>query len=648
MKKILFIICVLPLAVCACVKEDTDSPVVEEKMVHISLSTESAPEMFKAVSTRTLLTDDLGVEWQNGDAIALFVKSQAYKLTNVSPDGPAAVFEGEVPESWLAQNFRTVLYPYNATLHNVSTGPVTAREGVGLSKLVIPSDQPLVSGTFARDYNYSVAGLKLSEDKPLYFKNFGGLIAVTLTGNVTVTSLTVTAPENVCGPAYYEMSPKHTGELAYFAKRGFHSEGYWGGNPAPVNTVTLASEDGIALTEISQTFYAFVMPVESAGDYTVTVETKQGKTFTETITNAGGFKSDQILGLGTFDLIYTFADIDGQNLELDPTGQTGKEVILVSDETPDIAGLPLWIDYELADGRIVFTPEINITSSVRTADVTITQGEVSATIRFSQDVAPAVMTVSSFGCDRCAAVSDLFVLEDFFVRAIPDWDVEGNGWLTADKGEGSFTIRVAENTSGKDRTGYVNLTDGRGNVVSTVSVIQTGFGYDGLMGRYTLLFKDKDNKDKGWRLTFTEHPEAENSYAVNALSMDGTDLAPYCPDIRLDYVSQSAGGPMLKLSGPQYFDCSDLYLKAVSAKSDLPADDYGIGFNLVYTGKDGKISFDFIPNAAAGLKYPDGLSGFIFHKGADGTVWEKLNVREGTDCLSITKWGGNHGGFTEK
>ncbi len=646
MKKIYIVISVLALAVCGCVREDMDIPSQsDERMVRISLPAGATPKFTGAASTRTVLADDFGVEWQNGDEILLMVGKTAYKLTNVNPDGATALFVGDVPDSWMEHDLRTVLYPYSALGHNAPSGPVEDRDNKGMSKVVIPAVQPLVSGTFARDCNYSVATFRLSEDKPLHFENFGGLVSVTLTGNVTVTSMTITAPDDINGPAYYEVSSAFVSGPG-ISKRGFHSENYWEGNAAPSKTVTLTSEEGVALAETPQSFYAFVMPVRLAGDYTVSIETKEGKTFTETIAVSQGFIANQIQGLGTFDLICTFADIDGRTVDLDPTAQAVKRIAMLSDSMPDIAGLPEWLDYDFSDNSLYFTPEINISNVERSAEVTITQEGVSSTITFRQ--ATIEIPLEPFGCDSDAAASDVISLPDYFVERVPDWEVIGNEWITPVTEEGSFKLNIAENTTGADRVGTVSLTDSYGNIVSEMQVTQTGFGYYDLFGNYSFVFKDKNGIDSGWRLTFTRHPESERSYAVNAVGIDGADLASYCPDIKIDYESRGEEGPVLKFTGPQNFTESGLCLKMIAAVGSGAIDDYTVGFDLVYTGTNGKLRFDFTPNAMARLKYPSGLAGFRIYNLSDGSIWESVEPRKNAVCLSITKWADNHGGFTEK
>ncbi len=634
------IILVPVLVLCGCAKEDvgyTDS--AGEKMVNISLPAGELGGFSCPSSTKTVLMDDLSVEWHNGDEILLMEDDDAYKLTNVNPDGPEALFVGEVPASWLQRNsVRTVLYPYNATLHNTGKG-IEDRDDTGMSRVVVPPVQPLLSGTFARDYNYSVAGFKNTEAE-LQFINYGSLLRVTLTGNVTVESIEIEAGEYLTGTSFYTVSfmTYGTQRKYYFKTHGYHSEAYLADNPAPSATVTLQSEDGVQLGVEPQNFYAFVMPISGlgisyAGEYAVTVRTKEGKTFSEKVNMSTGFKVGEIFGLGEFDLICTFADFDGQSFRLDPTGQVSKEFRLVSDDLPVLAGLPDWLDYTVEGSTVLFRSGINTTDGERSADVTISQGNMSGTITFIQEPA-VVMNASSFGCDAGENVSGTFVLEDFFVNAFPDWNVTGNDWITPVKDSNSFTIKVSENTTGQNRTGLVSLVDGEGILLSTLSVTQTWFGYDSLMGDYTLLFTDKNKKDGEWTISLSAHPESESSYSASVISKDGTDISYYCPDIRFDYVANGTEGPKLEFTGPQYFEGQKIYLMAISTETGEAAEGYDVGYDLFYSESGGKPRFDFTPNAMARLKYPLGLSGFGIYKNG-GSVWE-FKPRKGTDCLSMT------------
>ncbi len=644
---------VLALAVCGCVRESVDVPAPsEERMVTVRLSTESSPEAFATIGSKTVLMDDLGIEWHNGDAIAILSGSDAYKLTNVNPDGPEALFEGEIPEACLNRDFKAVIYPYEVGDFNPRAWgePRETASGNGIDFIVIPEVQPLVAGSFARGYNFSAATFKFSEEKPLYFRNLTALLGVSLTGNATVTSITVTAPDNINGTFHFETNGLHTGSLMWFKEMVLkldESSLY----PGPSNTVTLISEEGVELTKTSQNFYACVFPYKTTGDYSITVETKQGKTFTRTFTVDRGFDTSgltdvigQVLGLGEADLLCSFADLNGQSLDLDPTGREALEVVLASMDTPEVLGMPDWLTYYIDGTRMFMTPEMNLTDASRSAEVTIRQGDVSGTIEFRQEAA-SVVSPEKFGCDSEAAVSGTFIMKDFFVEAVPDWGLQGNEWLTPERNGDSFIIKVAENISGKDRTGTVGIIDGHGKVVSSVTVKQTGFNHEGLTGRYSFYFKDKNSRDSGWKMSFVKDPETDGSYLINAVMMDGKDMSAYCPDIRFDYVSKSSEGPMLKLTGPQHFAPEGFVLKPVRTDGSA-TDGYGIGFDLVYTGEDGKISFDFRPNAAAN-KSDEVVSGLGIYD-SDGELWERIMPLNGAECLSISKWGRNHEGYTEK
>ncbi len=615
------------LAVCGCVMENSvESIPAEEEMVTIRLSTGSAPEIFRDLSTKTVLTDDFNVEWHNGDEIALFVDKEPYKLTNVNSDGPEAVFEGEVPESWLNSDFRTVLYPYSAIRHNSPKGPIADRDGIGLSRVVIPSVQPLVSGTFARDYNYSAAGFRLSEDKPLYFKNLGGLISVTLTGNVTVTSIDITAPGNINGPAYYEMSIYAS--APGFSEKGFHSENYWGGNAPPSKTVTLISEEGIALTETPQSFYAFVMPVKSVGDYTVTVETKEGKTFTETVTKNFYMFDDQILKLGSFDMICTFADMDGRTVGLDPAGRDTREFLLLSEPAPTVDGLPDWMDWRIEGGHIVFNPGINFSGESRSADVTITQGDISSTITFVQTSVSAFEPASAEFKWEAGAMDMMkteYLPEDYTV----DCSAYGE-WMDAQVTQDGVRISVTENTAGVPREGKVDIVV-EGTAVTCIPVRQMNrYEYESLIGEYEIGYRGQSNSGavKVMTGTFTISAKEEGtSYeAVFNSKYDINSGKGFSYPIELLY-NASDGNP-LSLACPQELgrrvnsafymwvraakDPSDTSFKLTVGDNgnyaEINVDAEGAGYDLRLDDSDGVIKLDFVPKAAnqgaTGLWFP--------------------------------------------
>ncbi len=646
MKKIYLSIIALTAVFCGCVSEDMENPAEEPSvnLVTISLSTESAPEILDGLAeTRTVLKGT-AIEWHNGDALLAMDGNNPYKLTNVNPDGPEALFVGEVPDTWLMGDWNYVMYPYDAYLLNHEWGRIRQKGNkYGMEYIILPSVQPLVPGTFARSYNYSAAGFKFSEDKALEFKNLGGLIGLTLTGNATVRSVSITAPADINGTFHWEFASRSSTARFDVLELYYQHGGF--ANPIPSPVVTLVSDEGVVLGTEPQTFYACTMACETVGDYTIVIETEQQKTFTYTVAMDKGFKISQLLSLGEFDLTYTIFDLDGQTVEFDPTGREIKELLLVTEEAPVIIGLPAWLACSVDGNKLTFTPEMNLSRAGRSAEVTIIQGEESATVVVNQEFIP-VVNATSFGCDSSPAASDVFVLEEFFTGGVVGWDIRCDAWITLDRGSNSFIISVPENTSGRDRTGSVEIIDGAGNVVTEISVLQTAFNYESLKGYYSFNFTATANgwRQDAWKLTFTGNPDDESSYLVNAVRMGGADMSPYCPDIRFDYVSQGADGPYLKLVGPQYFAGSGLYLRA-TAKNGAEITEDGIGYDLMYAGQYGEIRFDFVPNDAAVLGYPDGLHGLGIYNISDKSVWETMNPPSGKERLSIVMWGRNHEGF---
>ncbi len=641
MGKIYSLLFIIVLILCSCERECAESAVSGDKMVTIRLSTEDAPEIVGQASTRTELKNDNRIEWHNGDCVFIVSGGRTYDLVNVNADGPEALFEGEVPESWLNSYKKMVFYSSDAVRFGREQGfeiEAITRAGFfsGIDNILLPSEQPLMSGTFARGYNYSVASFTFTESTSLYFMNIGGCISMDLTGNVTVKSIKITAPEKMNGIMGVET-------VGYGREQSISVLDFREQDPISSSTVTLTSADGITLTEEAQSFYACAVPFEGGGEYTIVVETEQGMLFTKTVTKEEGLASGEILSLGEFDITYTFYDIDGSTVDLDPVGKETVSFPLPSGAAPVVSALPDWLHFSVEGNMIVFDPDMNISGTVRSGKVTASQGSATATVTFRQE-SVSVTDIRTYGFDSDAAVSDEIMLKDYFVEAVSGWDVQGNEWITPVKGTNSFTVSVTENLSGEVRTGTVEITDGKGTVVSTLSVTQTVFNDEDLPGRYTFHFTDMNKKDNGWRLIFSRCPGAEDGFAVNAIKMDGTDLSAYCPDIRVDYVSRGVDGPLLRLVGPQYFAGSGLCLQA-AAKDGSGAEGDGVGYDLIYAGKDGKIRFDFIPNAAARLAYPAGLSGLWIYNISDGSAWEVMNPLKNTDCLSITKWGDNHEGF---
>lgn len=143
-----------------------------------SSSAEKVKMEFKAgidALSRTVLTTNNVVEWEEDDAISLFDSNGNNKFTT-STGGSSVTFTGSAQddlETYYA------LYPYNENA-TISGNMITT---------ILPSEQTALAGSFANMLNPSVA--KSGSDKTLAFKNACALVKFTLqyTGNNNITKV---------------------------------------------------------------------------------------------------------------------------------------------------------------------------------------------------------------------------------------------------------------------------------------------------------------------------------------------------------------------------------------------------------------------------------------------------------------------------
>ncbi len=595
-----------------------------DKMVTVRLSTVDPPEF---LWTRTVLDDELNVSWNHDDEVFLTGNrlEDGLVMKNLSDDASEGVFEATVSEEVLGnRNREIILYPAKVAQWSADMGTKLAAYdwGQGFSGVVLPDTQPMVPGTFAQNYNLSAATFEISDRvSPLYFHNLCGLLRVGLKGNATIKSIVITAPSKMNG-VFQLMSDKALGEMTeYYVKLN---------GSLSSDTASLTSEEGIDLRSDVQKFYACVLPENieigstenagpGAGEYTVTVTTVEGKTVTWTASLTEGVSAAMISNLGEMEVNYTFADAG--DIELDSTGEPVSLKYLVQGGVPAVEGAPEWLQYTAADGVISFTAGLYIGDSVRSADVTISQGEMSSTVRFSQKPVPTFRLSDIY--------SDADAHEDYMIEKTEyltgEYTLEeSSDWLAVAKDEaGNALVSIEANSTGVLRTGVVTVKTG-GRTVGTINVIQTAFNYASLTGTYTSTFRHIDNSiqtidGRNGYFRISERT-ADGSYAV-LFAWNWRDYTMLC-----DYVPVGPG--LISLICPQQSETligSDVSFIRAARKNgnsgfrlttgnykEIDVTEEGCGFDLVPVLVDGVLNFDFVPNEKARSLYPEGVDGLWF------------------------------------
>lgn len=144
--------------------------------------------------TRTALQEGSKVVWSEEDRIAIFEGNDighAYQVLESYVGKSSAEFaevEGLVAEGTGAEIEGTIaVYPFNEDL-TVTSG----NDGDHIIEgVTFPSEQHHAAGTFSEE-SFPMAGLSVSGSRNLSFKNIGGVVKLSLTGDYSVSRITLT------------------------------------------------------------------------------------------------------------------------------------------------------------------------------------------------------------------------------------------------------------------------------------------------------------------------------------------------------------------------------------------------------------------------------------------------------------------------
>ncbi len=298
----------------------------------------------------------------------------------------------------------------------------------------------------------------------------------------------------------------------------------------------------------------------------------------------------------------------------------------------------------------------NDSEEPRSADVTVTAGNVFQTVTVSQegkviepeedegeDVRMPVeyLTHRSFGCDAGGCVSETVSLTDLAVEQWGEWSYENVGdWYEVTRNGNSFTFSVPENRTGEDRHGSIAIKGADGAELLTFAVMQTHFSYGDLAGHYVLQF----GAGNYWVMDFVEEGEG---FAAKAIGTTGGISKTEGYSLRLGYVASGDRAPKMTLNLPQMLGTVDgkrmmLYATDPEGYYSLTGN---LGYELICSGDGDKMAFDFVAEKEAFWKgFPYGFSGLFLVKGTVGEDW--MEPLEGQECLRLVEWGkGSHDGY---
>lgn len=161
--------------------------------------------------TRTALGEGRSVVWSSEDRIAIFERNgagQAYQVLDAyvgKSSGEFEEVEGLVAEGTGASLEGTIaVYPFNEDL-TVTSG---ANGDYIIEGISFPSEQKYIAGSFS-DEAFPMTAICENGSKSLSFKNIGGVLKLSLTGNNSVSQITLTgnSGEFLSGPATVTLGP---------------------------------------------------------------------------------------------------------------------------------------------------------------------------------------------------------------------------------------------------------------------------------------------------------------------------------------------------------------------------------------------------------------------------------------------------------
>ncbi len=343
-------------------------------------------------------------------------------------------------------------------------------------------------------------------------------------------------------------------------------------------------------------------------------------------------------------------DMDGDNstVSLDPTGMESHafpydtsvdvdpvvEIHYTDGETAE------WLHYTMAGGKIIFTPDLNLTNEERSADITVTQGWKTITVHLVQPAASA-LDYKAFGCDAEACVSDAIPVAENVAAALKNgWTInvmQETEWFRCNKDGNSIVIEVDANTTGHDREGAVQII-AEGVVLSTLPIRQAAVAIDDIAGVYQMPFQT-DGKDGGWMWDM----KASDEQTVVAQAF-GAKPKTEGYKIVMNYISKGEDAPKMVLTLPQNLGVVEgnemiLYGTLWSGYYALGA----CSFDLLYKFGASVTTFDFTTEESTYAAYPTGLMGLYVIPGYD---WCAPISSYGS--LYLKRWGsGNHAGFVK-
>lgn len=261
------IIAMIGLASCQ-QKEDFTLPVDGEKMTFYASIADDATKTIAEVEG-----EKTKVLWAEGDAYAMSVKGGAFAKFTLEGEGgqTTGTFTGTATAGDGTQN--VAYYPYADGITMVD----------GKLNVVIPAEQDYTPGSIA-----AAPMVAVSADNTLKFQNVASLIKITLQGDETIKSVSLTGnnDEILAGNALVTL--EETPSLALAAD----AEG---------KNITLDCGEGIELSKDGVDFYFAVPAITLENGFTLVITDIENKVMTKTTTNEVELSASKVKVFPAFD-----------------------------------------------------------------------------------------------------------------------------------------------------------------------------------------------------------------------------------------------------------------------------------------------------------------------------------------------------------
>ena len=477
-------------ALASCAKENpvNENPVSEPQEVTIQAV---------AASTKTQLVGGTDVQWTPGDKIKMCFDVKTWVSNNVwtgvqfenigESVAESAIFTGSVDVNNV-QDYGFVVYPTSFKFDSRTYGSSDANYTTTISH-VLPSVQPAVENTFASDLNLSYAPVtkkqvtnNISYKTPIKvtFENMCALIKVNLPAeNYNIKEILVeSASKGLTGE--YSMLWEATSKEQTLKLNSFKSE---------VKEVALANEDGSNLTP-GASYYAVVWPGQHNG-LTFTFIDQDGKVcvknLNETVNCAVGIitpinvksldfkEAEPELTVNTSDLTFV-----ATGAEKEISFNTNKNWTITSDQT--------WLTLSQTSGEpskdaisVNATCAENTAYTSRTANVTISAGGLTNTIKVTQDAAKKVVSLAvstdniSISGQGGTASFTVTCNDNWTITNIPDWLKLSQTSGTESASAVTVNVTVKQNLFYTSNDKSITIKSNSDNtVVKYIRIIQKG------------------------------------------------------------------------------------------------------------------------------------------------------------------------------